>query len=262
MPGPKAPVRPLGTILLLGLALGQAGPLAAGLLKVEPVSVELTPRTPTALVTLTNSSEAELRLGLDSLAWSERQDGTMVLDPTEDLVVFPLAVTLKPGASARIRVGLADRKPVVIERSYRLRAEELTSAAADPAAGRGIKFRTELTIPVFVVPSRPEGRALVEGGTCSAGTCRFDVVNPGNAHIRLTRVIVKGVGPEGSTVFARALGAWYVLAGGRRSYQVDVSPAECRESRTFFIEVGTAQGPTPAVVVVPGAADGCAGLPR
>jgi fimbrial chaperone protein len=252
---PTSVARRLSLTILLGLALGQAGLVCAGAFGVSPVLLKLSPAKRTALLTITNAGSEEVRLHLDFFAWQEGQkEGETILEPTDDLVVFPLAATVGPSKSVKIRVGLADRAPVTVERSYRVKVEELPSAVKRD--GAGIHFTMIMSVPVFVVPARPRGAVVIGGEHLSESVFRFSLTNPANAHVRLESVALKGTDPQGKQVFSKDLQAWYLLAGGTREYEVRLSPSECAASADLRIEARSEEA-SPVASQTARPPDGC-----
>ncbi len=71
-------------------------------LEISPVLVDLSPASPSAVVTVRNSGTAPMRYQVSGQRWSEDRAGKPTLVPAEDLAVFPPLFELAAGAwSAR-----------------------------------------------------------------------------------------------------------------------------------------------------------------
>ena len=228
-------VHRLALLILLGLPFGWAEKAFASSFAVNPVSLTLTASKRTKLLTITNTGSDDVRLQLDVSCWKQgkKQDAT-ILEPTEDLVVFPLAAAVRHGQSVKIRLGLADRSAVTVEKSYRIVVDELPNAVKND--GSEISFRMILSIPVFVAPAHPRGAVVIGDERLSGGVFFFSLTNPANAHVRLRTVTARGIGTDGKEVFSKNLSAWYLLAGGVREYEVPLGPSECADSAEILLE--------------------------
>lgn len=233
------PVRRLTMTILFGLLFGQAEAVFASTFVVNPVSLTLSASQRSALLTITNSGSDDVRLQLDTFDWKEGAAGEALLTPTDDLVVFPLATTVHARQSVNIRIGLSDRSSVPVERNYRIKVEELPSAVRREEVA--VAFTMTMSIPVFVQPARPKGAVSIANERVSERLFRFSLANPANAHVRLTAVVVKGIGPAGEKMFSKELPAWYLLAGGVRNYEVPLDPAECSGATELLVETRSSQ---------------------
>src|SRR5258705_10069995 len=72
---------------------------------VDPLQVQLSAKRASQVVTLTNGSATELRFEVKIFKWGHGDAGEMELDPTNDIVVFPTLLTLKPGEKKSLRAG-------------------------------------------------------------------------------------------------------------------------------------------------------------
>ena len=136
-------------------------------------------------------------------------------------------------------MGLADRSPITVERNYRLTVEELPNAVKPKTSE--VSFRMIMSIPVFVAPAHPQGAVVIGGERLAGSVFHFSLTNPANAHVRLTVVAVKGIGPDAKEIFSKSLTAWYLLAGGVREYELPLGPSECAGSSEIVVETRSAE---------------------
>ena len=96
----------VGLILSITLLVSAVFPpgVQAGALSISPVRITLAPGTTSGLMTVRNESPDPVRLQLSLHTWLESPDGAMQLAPTEDLVVFPGLLQLKPNESLKFRI--------------------------------------------------------------------------------------------------------------------------------------------------------------
>jgi fimbrial chaperone protein len=220
------------------------------------VSVDLSGAEPRATVALRNTGKEPVRLEVQTAAWSQSPEGELQTAPTDELVVFPPLLTLAPGEERNLRVGTTAR-PGATERTYRVFLQELPPAEK-PGERQQVRVLSRLGLPVFVAPERPASAARLEGLAAAGGKARFALRNAGTVRIRPAAVKLVATGAAGHTLFARALDAWYVLAGGERRYELPLPQEQCPAIRSLAVEVTLAEGQPPLRAVQPLAEGACA----
>ena len=146
--------------LLAAVALLHPGEAAASTYTVNPTRVYLNASTGSALVTLKNESAEPLRMQVKAQRWAQSLDGEIQLSATEDLIVFPALLTLKPGEERKIRVATSVAFGPV-EKTYRLYVEELPPTTTEKADGASVRILTRMGVPVFLQPAKPQAAALI-----------------------------------------------------------------------------------------------------
>ena len=120
---------------------------------VDPLLIELNGQTNSAVLTITNPSAKEIRFEIKAFLWDQTPpDGTMLLTATQDVVIFPPLVSIKPHMTQRVRVGTTSAQGAV-EKSYRILVEELPTGDVKPIANQ-VAIRTRIGIPVFIAPTK------------------------------------------------------------------------------------------------------------
>jgi fimbrial chaperone protein len=241
---------PAHAALLLALVALVGAPTAARAaeLSVSPILVELSARTPTALLTLRNEGARPVRLQVQTHAWSQDATGEMALPATQELVAYPPILELAPGASRNVRIGTTARTDAA-ERSFRLIVEELPAAQTD-AAGAAVHVLTRLSIPVFVAPVAPQAKAELSA-TREGRRVRFTLRNTGTVRVRPSSIRAALRGDDDRALETREEQAWYVLAGGVRDYEIEVPATTCPATRRVELtvllehETLTASAPVP-----------------
>lgn len=227
------------SLVLLSLAT----PAGAGAVGVTPTSLALGPGQTSAMLTLKNDGAEPVRFQVTSFAWSESEEGRMVLEPTDELVVFPTLFELPPGGQRQVRVGTLV-KPGVAERSWRVFVEELTRPPTTGATS--IQVRTRLGIPVFLAPVDELRAGRIEAAEVSGGTLSWKLVNLGSLHTRVSTLRVEGRDVSGATVFEEETPGWYLLAGQERRYAVEL--ADCARIANVSVSAETLDGTWDAAV--------------
>lgn len=233
---PRLWVLPRFLAVVLSTAWALAGPsmptAAAATFTVEPTQIFFAGRTNSVLVTLRNESTENLRFELSAFAWSQSPTGEMQLEPTEDIVFFPSLLTLAPGESRKVRVGSATSLEAR-EKTYRIFVEELPPLERST---NGIRVLTRMGIPIFLRPAKELASATVSGLGLQGRTLRFTVANDGSVHFVPKDIRVRGLAGS-STAFEQELEGWYVLAGGRRDFELALPDADCAQITSLLVDV-------------------------
>jgi fimbrial chaperone protein len=215
--------------------LGAAAPAPAATFSVNPTQIFLAGRTTSSLLTLRNDSTEMLRFQLTAFAWSQSAAGEIELQPTSDVVFFPALLALKPGEERRIRVG-STVAAAAAEKTYRIFVEELPPAG-ESAAGSAVRVLTKMGIPIFVRPAKEAASATLSELGVRDGTLHFVLRNTGTVHFVPQSISLRGIAADGRPAFEQELAAWYVLAGGRRDFDVALPPADCGRAVSMVLEI-------------------------
>jgi fimbrial chaperone protein len=211
------------------------------------------------MLTVVNESPETLRFQVSAFAWSQGPKGEIQLAPTSDVTFFPSLLSIEAGKEAKVRVGLLVAAGPV-ERTYRIFFEELKPAEKpDQPPGSQVRVLTKMGIPIFVEPVKESWGGKLEGLGVAARKLRFAVRNTGNVHFSLLTVHVVGSDKAGAKLLDQQVEGWYVLPGGVREYEIDLSQAECAALRVVAIEAKTDKGMLTARGDVSG--DGCPPAP-
>lgn len=226
-------------LLGCGLALAPARNAEASAFRVTPIRVNFNSRTTSALMTLINESQDELRFQVSVFEWQQKdQTGEMDLTPTRDIVFFPSLLTLKPGEERKVRVGTT-KKSGAVEKTYRIFFEELPPLETPETQGAQVRIITKLGVPVFIDPDKVAASGDVANIALADGKLVFDVTNSGNVHFLTRGVRVTGLASDGKPVFQKQREGWYVLRQGFRRYDLELTKTECAQATTVRIEVDT-----------------------
>lgn len=241
-------------LVLLAIAMLAAPPSAAAAsYTVNPTRVYLSATAGSALLTLKNESREPLRMQIRAQRWGQNAAGEMQLAATEDLIVFPTMVTLKPGEERKIRVAAAAAFGAV-EKTYRLYVEELPASSTEKAEGAAVRILTRMGIPVFLQPARPAATATLREVGLSKGRVVFQLGNTGNTHYIPSAVTVRGFAGNGLPVADWPVSGWYVLAGGTRDFSVTLDKPACERVRSVLIEVAIGNTVLKSPLTTPGGA--------
>lgn len=228
---------------MIAIFLGTA---LAGTFTVAPTNLTLGEQHHSAVLVLNNTGTDVIRFEATSFRWDESDAGEMLLEPADELLVFPTIFSLAPGESRQVRVGTA-QPPGPHERTWRVFIEELPSLSAQ--GNVGVEVRTRMGIPIFLPPETAQAAGRVSGALAD-GQIALQVVNEGNTHFRVADVRAVGRDASGAERFAHAVRGWYVLAGGTRSFTFDLPADVCADLVSLELTADTTQGRWMAPVAV------------
>ena len=149
---------------------------------INPVIVELDDGQGT--VSITNVGQSSTGYEVRALDWSVAEDGTDVLSPTDNLIVFPPLFRLAPGQTLTLRLREVV-PPTVAENSYRL---EVTEEPPE-VAGQGVGLRMQYLASVFSETER--NTIAINCQVTSSNSLRVE--NSGTTRTRLDAVLSDGV---------------------------------------------------------------------
>jgi P pilus assembly chaperone PapD len=168
----------LASVLVAGvLAVAQTrdNKPAAGVMpqfNITPTRLFIPKGQTSASLVLRNEGAEALRFQITAFAWSNDADGHLVLQPTTDVIFFPVLFAVDPGQTRRVRVAVT-LKAIERELSYRLFVEQLPSRAeAQPS---GVRMLMRASIPLFVQPPQLVVRAMVDEAKVAGGQLSFVV---------------------------------------------------------------------------------------
>ena len=230
--------------LFLGTCFAVAGAAKAATFSVDPIIVNLERTNSSVSIAVTNQTTQKLRLQVTGFAWSQSRSGELELAKTDQLVYFPQLLSLDPGETKRVRVGVTMPQGP-LEKTFRVFMEELPSlqSVLAPKGRAQVTLRLKVGIPVFL---RPAGSPVVSGavrdGSVQKGALNFDVANTGNTHFSIQSVLVTGKTSSGAQLFSQSISGWYVLAGSTRHFVVPISAARCTALQSMTVQVRTDAG--------------------
>jgi fimbrial chaperone protein len=217
------------------LTLAGCASASAASFTVDPMSVRLSARVTSQLVTITNRSQQEIRFEIKAFAWDHDESDAMKLDSTTEITFFPNVLALAPGKQQKVRVGTSAAFGDT-ERAFRVFVEELP-ATPGKAAPTQIAMRTRIGIPVFLDAAKPVGHAEIVDTAAQNRSLSTKIRNTGNTHVMVDTIEFQGLNQAGQVVFTRTVPGWYVLAGRTRRFAAPISAEECQSVRRVDTKV-------------------------
>lgn len=224
-------------LLIATLVVSWTAVVGAAEVAISPVRIHLSDAKRSELLEVSNSGDRAVRFQITAHTWRQSADEEMNLTPTNDLVFFPSLFSVDAGSSRLIRIA-STTKAARSERAYRLIVEEIPQGAAPTGA---VRVLTRLNLPVFVQPRDAAAEPTLDA-RLKRGRLLVVLGNRGSAYFKGADLRIVGRSSTGQTLFEKAIPAWYVLAGGRRTYDVDIPPDICGALETVVAVLRTGDG--------------------
>ncbi len=227
-----------GFIAAFLVTLGVAVAAQATAVAIDPTRVHLSDKTHSQSLALRNSGAEKARFQVTAFSWQQSSTGEMQLSPTEDILFFPSLLEIAPGETRKVRV--ASNVPAeTIEKSYRLFVDELPPPNANTSGA--IRVLTRLGIPVFLQPNAPQSQPALSAEV-KRGHLLVSLENRGNSYVLAQSVRVVGRDASGTVRLEKDLPAWYVLAHGKRAYDVALDAPVCDSLSELSVSAKTERG--------------------
>jgi len=204
----------------LALLIAYGSVAHAGSFTVNPVRLTLSATQTVAAVTVKNVGEEATVVQLETSSWTQH-DGQDVLTSSSEILATPPIVTIPPGASRIVRVGLRRAPDPQRELTYRLFLREVPPP--EPLA-QSLRVALLISMPVFVVPPHTPGPTVEwHAIRLHDGNIQLQATNSGQSHIQLGQLHIATAGND-SAVATRDM-ADYVLPGNSRKWTVTTQSA-------------------------------------
>jgi fimbrial chaperone protein len=171
-------------------------------------------------VTVKNVGAEATVIQLETSSWTQH-NGEDVLASTGEVLATPPILTVPPGESRIIRVGLRRQADAQHELTYRLFLREVPPP--EPIA-QGLRVALLISMPIFVIPPRLPGPEVRWQATRTHdGQIRVRAENVGKSHVQLGQLDITLAG--GSATVASRNMAEYVLPDNGRDWAIKGSSA-------------------------------------
>jgi fimbrial chaperone protein len=201
---------------------------------VSPVQLDLAVKNTIGSFTVTNDSDLTITYQSSALSWAQ-VDGQDVQNETNDIVVTPPIVSIKPKSSQVFRVALFKVSSHIVEQAYRVVLDDISSDVAEKS-DTGLSFRFNHNLPLFYAPLTV--LESVVWSTCDShveGKSCLLMENRGNRHAKVVKFSAISANAEEANSLTKT-----VLAGS--TYQWLFSTKQGAENTTS-IKLITDKGP-------------------
>jgi fimbrial chaperone protein len=179
---------------------------------ISPVQLDLSVKNPIASFTVTNDSALTVTYQSSALSWTQ-VDGKDVQIETNDLVITPPIVSIKPKSAQVFRVALFKANPHLVEQSYRIVLDDISTDVTEKSDS-GLSFRFNHNLPLFYAPLTSVDSvvwSLCESHV--AGKSCLLMENKGNRHAKIVKFSAVSASSEepnslSKTVLAGSSNQW------------------------------------------------------
>jgi fimbrial chaperone protein len=123
----------------------------AGQFSVSPVRIQMAARDRATAITLTNEGDTDLVMQADVYQWKQKPDGQDDLQLTEDLILSPPILKLKPKSRQVVRLARLRPVPGGEQLTYRLIVREIPEAQVTEGAVK-LQIAMAFSLPIFISP--------------------------------------------------------------------------------------------------------------
>ena len=197
-------IRNILIFVIFGFALSVALIPYANAVVVSPVQIDLSLKAPVGSFTVTNDSDVVLTYQSTALTWAQI-DGQDVQVETQDLIVTPPIVSIKPKSAQVFRVALFKPSKSLIEQSYRIILEDISTDVSQKAEN-GLSFRFNHNLPIFYAPLRITD--LMIYSICespAAGKSCVLIENKGNRHAKIIQFTAASANLEEASTISKTI---------------------------------------------------------
>jgi fimbrial chaperone protein len=207
----------------LGLAFSGFGslPVLAASFSVSPMRVALSAAKPVAALEVHNAGSEATVVQLELVGWTQA-DNADVYAATSDLLATPPILTVPPGGSRVVRVGLRRAPDKDRELSYRLYIQEVPPPLT--ADFQGMRMMLRVGVPVFVAAAaKPKPQLQWSGVAVPDGGIKLTLTNSGTEHVKITDFELSSA--DGGHSSGVQQSSNYVLPGQSRHWLVKMDGA-------------------------------------
>ena len=207
----------LGALTLaLGATVLMSSPVKAGVLRVQPVLVDLRGGGQTETLTLRNEGRTPVTVQSRIFRWVQDKSGKESLIPTRDVVVSPPSATLRPGSDYVLRVVRVAKTPIVGEESYRLLVDELPDPSRMSSGQVALLIRK--SIPVFFSAADAGRPSVTWSASVTGSSLVVTAQNTGGRRLRVSDLEVKDT--SGASLSRKNGLVGYIHAGSSQSWSL------------------------------------------
>jgi fimbrial chaperone protein len=223
------------SVVSAGAALvALAGPaLSSAALQASPVLIEISDRSPSAVITIRNTSQDPIDVQTRVMRWTQA-NGAESLEEAEEIIASPPMTTLRPGSNYAVRIVRSAKGQVSGEEAYRVFVDQLPDATRQKNGTVALVVRH--SIPVFLGDG-DGGQPKVTWKLGSAnGKLTLQATNNGTRRLRLANVAVRLADGRRVTFGSGLLG--YVLAGSTMEWRSNAAVTSGPGTVTAVTDLG------------------------
>jgi fimbrial chaperone protein len=209
-------------------------------LRVSPYTLDFRSGEATSTVTLETAKKDGFAAQLRVFRWVQTESGEEKLEKTEDVVVSPPMVKVRPGAPSVVRLVRVAKTAVTGEETYRLLIDEVPDRK-DLQSGN-ITFIIRQSLPVFFAGLYARPGQLVWKTVERKGKLVLEASNAGQKRVKLLKLAVTD---DKNRDLVKNSGLAYVLGGQTKTWELSGATA----GKTLTIKAESDAGPINASAI-------------
>lgn len=191
----------------------------AASLQVNPVNLEIGSNQSETNVELINRGQQETSYKITAFRW-KCYFGNHRFEDTEDLIIYPSLINIKPGNKKNISIKLGVPVDPCRGAIYRLSFKEIENPQ-NKFPSENIKSMIHVSIPVVVDPVNPlKPQASWTLRSIDKGKFLIGIKNIGEGHISLREIALKVEG-EKKVLFKQAM-TYYVVPNAKKEFGLNL----------------------------------------
>jgi fimbrial chaperone protein len=204
--------------------------------RVTPIHLTFDRGARSAVLTINNNADSEMSFNVNAMLWTQTAAGEDTFTATDDLIYFPKSLLVPPKQERIIRIGL--KKPAILkEQSFRIFIEEADSPSSPSDSATKVTIRLRFSIPIFVVPEKEILTGEIYDIQLYNNNLHVTVKNSGNAHFKISSINAIGKNADGEPIYTQNTRGWYLLAGTKKSYELQIPEDVCSQIKKINVQV-------------------------
>lgn len=202
----------------LVMMMTPVGRLSAGTFSVSPVRIYMEARERATAITVANEGDAELVMQAEIFQWTQGEDGSDKLEPTDDMILAPPIVKLAPNSRQVLRLATLKPPPVGTQQTYRMIVREVPEAKP-PGDNVQVQVALAFSLPVFITPPGASRKLACTTARAVSGSSAVRVTcsNQGGAYAQPVKM---SLGWDGRVLAAGDISAGYILPGIQKHFEL------------------------------------------
>ncbi len=177
-------------LIFLALLLIIWGRCVAANLQIDPLGIQLAPPHPVDSITLSNWGDSPILIQVKAYTW-QQQGGKDIYTETQNLLITPPIVFIKPGQQQLLRLGwIKQAFPAQEEQALRLYIQQVPAQTSSNLQEKSsVMISLRIGIPVFIEPlilAQPELHWQIKPG--KNNKLILSVENTGNMHVKIVHI--------------------------------------------------------------------------
>jgi len=197
--------------------------------------VNLSEHNSAGTITLTNADDSPIRVEVNTFRWKQETNGSAILNPTNDLVVFPQLLTIPAHGQRQLRLAIT-KAPSDFEETYKVSITEIGTFSEAMAHATNVAMRIQANIPVFMAPVLDHKSGTITNAGIQKKAITFSIANTGTSHFITKDIRIIGIGADTRQSFSQEIDGTEILAGSKQEYHINLSREQCASLRALTIQ--------------------------